>query len=165
MPALLHRPRCALCGSIKKYIHISLYRECNCFTRGGGRRLLTNLVLQSVCGPFAFFGFLIVGCFLVFLLTQKYWRETHLLDPLHQPMPPSASAAAHLLIVVLSSFSSVSSLLLCHQPCCLSAARCGANLGGSQSNAHNTTLGLSSHTFLHTTDLGRSVDRADGQSY
>jgi hypothetical protein len=55
--------------------------------RGAGkgivnRRLLTKLVLLSVRDPLVFSFFLHEGFSLIFLLTQKYWQETHLLDPL-----------------------------------------------------------------------------------
>ncbi len=51
--------------------------------RGGGKRSWSKVLPPSVCGPLVFCCCLRKGFFLIFLQAHKYWRETHLLDPLH----------------------------------------------------------------------------------
>ena len=96
LPTLHHRTPPALCGSVEKYTD-SLVKGMISFDqggggRGGGKRSRSKALPLSVRGPLVsscFCLFFVVVCardcegfFLIFSRAQKYWRETHLLDPL-----------------------------------------------------------------------------------
>ena len=96
LPTLPHRTPCALCGIVEKNTD-SLVKGMILFDqggggRGGGKRSWPKALPPSVCGPLVsacFRLYFVVVCardcevfFLIFSQAQKYWRETHLLDPL-----------------------------------------------------------------------------------
>ena len=88
LPMLLHHPLRALCRSVEKNTD-SLVKGMILFDQGGRGRGGEKSHDQkrsppSVRGPLAFCCCLHEGFFLIFLRAQKYWRETHLLDPLQQ---------------------------------------------------------------------------------
>jgi hypothetical protein len=98
LPTLPHRTPCALGGSVEKNID-SLVQGMILFDqgggrRGGGKRSWSKALPLSVRGPLVSacsrLFFVVVcardceGFFLIFSRAQKYWRETHLLDPLSE---------------------------------------------------------------------------------
>jgi len=77
-PMLLHRTTRALCGSVEKNTD-SLVKGMILFDQGGGREGRGGKVMVESAPPRQS----VVRLFpLIFFRAQKYWRETHLLDPL-----------------------------------------------------------------------------------